>query len=338
VVIALAAVGVLAMTFSTVTVRDVAAVERATHAQRLAFVAHASLARAVHQWRDDSLWSRDLGATISHTTALANGERVVVDLHRTHPLAFTARAVASYRDRRQPVAARRELQQVIWLAPPTVRTHAAMTVLGDVSGLDPTLVTGTDLADVQSPCGPGRDTLSIAALAAPAVSAEGTGAWTLMPTTTALPIDSSDTFHGVRSAALSMGTVILRSSDPAPLPVTVSTSPRWQLLSLQGPVGHITGNNHYRGLLLMDGDLTLTGTLRVEGMLIVRGALDARHGQLTVNGGVIVLGVGVAPGSTAARMGSATRVQFDRCRLEMALATIAVPRAAPFRVWQLGVP
>lgn len=338
VVIALAAVGILAMTFATVTIRDVTAADRATHAQRIALTARASLAQAAHQWRDDSLWARDLATSIVHTTALANGDHVSVELHRTHPLSVTIRAVASFRDRRHPVEVRRELQQVLWLAPPTIPQHAALTVLGNVAALDPTLITGVDLVGGQSPCGAERDTLSVADIAAHTVQADSAGVWTLMPVMPPAPVDSSGAFDAVRTAALSMGMVISRSAAPAALPVSMTASPAWHLLSLQGSDVQLAGTNAFRGLLLIDGDLTLTGALTVEGILLVRGALDTRHGQLVVNGRVAVLGVGVAPGNTAARLGSATRVQFDRCRVDMALATIAAPQTAPFQLHTLGTP
>lgn len=338
VVIALAAVGILAMTFGTVTLRDVAAADRATHAQRLALTAQASLAQTVHQWRSDSLWTRDLTTTITQASVLASGDHVAIERHRTHPLSVTVRAMASFRDPRHPIAVRREVRQVIWLASPAVPLFAAMTVQGSITGLDPTLVTGVDLVDTQSPCGPERDTLSVAAFAAHTVQADSAGLWTLMPVTPPTPVDSGDTFGALRSAALSLGRVIPRSVDPAPLPAAVTSSPNWHLLSLQGPLVHLTGTDRYRGLLVIDGDLAVTGALTVEGLLFVRGALDARHGQLTVQGSVIVQGTGVAPGNTAARLGSATRVQFDRCRLDMALATIAVPRSAPFQLRTLGAP
>ena len=38
-------------------------------------------------------------------------------------------------------------------------------------------------------------------------------------------------------------------------------------------------------------------------------------------------------GNTELELGDQTRVQYDRCAIQMALATIDVPRAQPFSLW-----
>jgi hypothetical protein len=75
--------------------------------------------------------------------------------------------------------------------------------------------------------------------------------------------------------------------------------------------------------------LVVTGSLDVEGVLVVRGRLDARGAVLRVRGALLVASVG----NRDVELGDQTRVQYDRCAVQMALATIAVPRTRPFSLW-----
>ncbi|HEY0931456.1 MAG TPA: hypothetical protein VGE27_16155 [Gemmatimonas sp.] len=337
VIIALGAVGIMALTFVTVTIRDASAVDRAAHAQRLAMAANAALALAMDRWRADSLWAHPLSAGITRTTVATQGDRLTLTVRRTHPLVAVLDVDARYRDPRHAVEMRRHAQNIVWLEPPDANLTAALTAAGDVTARDPTLLSGVDLNDAASPCGADRDTLSVGSVTAYDVSPETVNGWTL-PQRSPLTSDDLPGLDRLRLTALRLGPVVSRSADPAPVNVTGSTSPNWQLLSLQGPVIRLNGNSHHRGLLLIDGDLVLTGTLALEGLLVVSGALDARGGALTVHGAVVVLGNGGAVGQVIATLGHATRVQFDRCRVGMALATVATPRMAPFQLWNPGAP
>jgi hypothetical protein len=104
----------------------------------------------------------------------------------------------------------------------------------------------------------------------------------------------------------------------------------WQALVLTGLSVVIEGPTLWRGLVVVEGPLTMRGTVTIEGVLAVRGPLDARAAQLLVRGAVVV----VDPNGGGAELGAASRIFYDRCAIQMALATVARPALRPFSLWQ----
>lgn len=345
---ALTVIGLLALSFATVTLRDGMTVTHAAEAQRLSMTGDEAIARSLERWRQDSLWARELDMPFIRSQALTAYDRQTVTIIRSHPLIASVRAAVSHRDPRRSTPVRRELLHTVWLEPPIVALPAALTVQGDLSAVDPTLVSGIDLRTVGSPCGDRRDTLSVLALVADSIHEDleiGTS-WTLRPLDIGIgvslpPADSSAGLWRIGAAAARLGTVQERTPLPASLDVAPASHP-WHLLSLHGAAVHLAGVSRYHGLLVVDGDLVVEGALELQGLLWVRGRLDVQHGQLTVAGAVVVRGTS-APGQPAltqpvARLGSRTRIRFDRCLVQMALATVAEPRSAPFSLWNIGPP
>jgi hypothetical protein len=67
----------------------------------------------------------------------------------------------------------------------------------------------------------------------------------------------------------------------------------------------------------------------VTGILIVEGYLDATAASLSVQGAVVAV-------DTSARgvmLGARSDLRYDRCAVQMALATVARPTLAPFSLW-----
>ncbi len=338
VLIALSVVGVLAFTLATTALRDGKAVSRAANAQRISMMGDEALAVAAQNWRRDSLWSHDPDTSITEHAQLSSLESQTVTIRRSHPLVAWISAVMTHEDPSSAQSVRRELTRAVWLEPPPVAIAAALTVSGDVSASDPTLISGNDVYDSGSPCGSLSDTVSVAAMSADAVRSDSGSAWTLRPPDHGR--DNLDSIPGVRQlldAAAAMGSTELRSAVPAPV-VDGVESLRWQILSLRGGLVHLSGASRYRGLLVVDGSLIVTGSLRLDGILLVTGTLDASQGQLAVVGAVIVLGAGEVASVASAQLGSATTIRFDRCMVEMALATVATPGSVPFRLWDVGAP
>lgn len=343
---ALTVIGLLALSFTTVTLRDGMAVSQTAEAQRLSMAGDETIARSLERWHLDSLWARGLDTPLTRDQALSAYDRQTVTIIRPHPLVVSARAIVTHRDPRRSTPIRRELLHTVWLEPPIAALPAALTVQGGLSAVDPTLISGVDLRTADSPCGDRRDTLSMLALVADSVHADDEDAtpWTLRPLDIGVSIpriDSSAGLWRIGAAAARLGAVQERTPLPASLDVTPTSQP-WHLLSLHGTAVHLAGLSRYRGLLAVDGDLVVEGALELEGLLWVRGRLDVQHGQLTVAGTVVVLGE-AAPGQPAltqpvARLGSRTRIRFDRCLAQMALATVAEPRSAPFSLWNTGPP
>lgn len=92
---------------------------------------------------------------------------------------------------------------------------------------------------------------------------------------------------------------------------------------------HITSDSRHQGILMIDGDLVLTARLDVYGLLLVRGAVDASAGQLTVHGAGLVRD-NLSHGS---RFGFATRVRYSRCALRRAWSATGAPAAVTSGGW-----
>lgn len=84
---------------------------------------------------------------------------------------------------------------------------------------------------------------------------------------------------------------------------------------------------------VVDGALRVRGTLEVEGVLLVLGPLVS-EGALRVRGAVAVL----PPAGAGAAVGPDTRIAYDRCAVQRALATVAQPRSGPVGVWGHAAP
>jgi hypothetical protein len=84
---------------------------------------------------------------------------------------------------------------------------------------------------------------------------------------------------------------------------------------------------------VVDGDLTIDGRLAVDGLLLVMGRLTVQ-GSLVVRGAVGI----VAREGGVSRLGRGTDVRFNRCMVQLALATLAVARAEPVGHWASGEP
>jgi hypothetical protein len=101
----------------------------------------------------------------------------------------------------------------------------------------------------------------------------------------------------------------------------------WRAATIAPTDSLIVGPMRWTGLLLHEGPLRLIGDVALQGVLIVRGTLDARAARLRVRGGVLL-----DDPATPSMLGPA-ELQWDRCAVEMALSTLAEPRSTPFRVW-----
>mgnify|MGYP001144338927 CR=1 FL=1 len=92
--------------------------------------------------------------------------------------------------------------------------------------------------------------------------------------------------------------------------------------NLDGPVGR------GQGLLLVDGDLTLRGDFRFDGVIVVGGRLSADGAGNLVTGAILARGAGA--GSHELR---ALRLRYSSCVVRGALAAAGVLRPTPARGW-----
>lgn len=77
-----------------------------------------------------------------------------------------------------------------------------------------------------------------------------------------------------------------------------------------------------QGVLLVDGDLTLSGGARFDGVILVRDDVVSRGSGGTVLGAVLAEDARVAPGDHT-RLGGTTRIQRSRCAIDRAVSRSA---------------
>ncbi|MDQ8162964.1 MAG: hypothetical protein P3C10_10320 [Gemmatimonadota bacterium] len=303
---------------------------------RAQLAADEGLALQLDRWPRDSLAALPLGHTLRTTVVTAIGDPVRSDITRTHPLMAWTRARVLLDRIGTPGGVQRVVQRVVWLDPPAVPLPAAVTVLGAARGQGPSEISGADLPSGAGDCGSPRDSASVAALVASALTEGPTATWDLRPAWHA-PADNvalRAQFERAWPALVAASRVVPHDSTTA----TVALLPGWHSLLLVGTPVVTQGPARWRGLLSIAGDLIVRHTLEVDGLLVVRGHLDVRAGSLRVRGAVLVAPSGAASTPSegeqaAAELGGHTAVHYDRCAVQMALATVADPRVVPFLSW-----
>ncbi|HTR21859.1 MAG TPA: hypothetical protein VMH88_13490 [Gemmatimonadales bacterium] len=102
------------------------------------------------------------------------------------------------------------------------------------------------------------------------------------------------------------------------------------------PIIHITGDalllgGDGQGILLVDGDLDVSGSFHFGGLVLVRGKLlpHPAGGQLQVTGGLVAGGVGPIGGSV-----TGLTVIYSKCFIQKALRTSGTLSPLPSRSWK----
>jgi hypothetical protein len=327
VVVVTALVAVLALAAISTIWRGYRATRLAANGVRAQFAADEGLALRLDAWPAETLAAMSLGTTIATRVTTAVGDSVRVRLTRTQPLVAWLTADVILGPLGTPGLVRRHVTRALFLEPPPLPIVGALTAIGTVHGKDPTTIDGRDRADATDACGALRDTLSRVPIASAALVDTPAGIWTA-PSSSLRLADTATVRVAFDQAWIS---VIARSPVRAAdsIPQTLATLPGWHTLLLDGATVVLQSPSQWRGLLAVSGDLVITGRLDVEGVLVVRGRLDARGGALRVRGALLV----AALGHRDLQLGAQTLVQYDRCAVQMALASIAIPRAMPFSLW-----
>lgn len=327
VVVVTALVAVLALAAVSTIWRGYRATRLAANGVRAQFAGDEGVALRLDAWPAETLAAMPPGTTIATRVTTAVGDRVHVRLTRTQPLVAWLTADVVLGPLGTPGLVRRHVTRALFLEPPPLPIVGALTAIGTVHGQDPTTIDGRDRADATDACGALRDTLSRVPIASAALVDAPPRTWTT-PSPSLTLADTAMMRAAFDQAWIS---VIARSpvrpSDSMPHPL--APLPGWHALLLDGATVALRSPSQWRGLLAVSGDLVITGRLDVEGVLVVRGRLDARGAALRVRGALLVASLG----NRAVELGDQTSVQYDRCAVQMALATIAVPRARPFSLW-----
>ena len=324
VLIAITAASLMAFAMTAEALRALRGQQGAAFAAQVAGAADAALAQALDRYADDSLWLRPLGSRYTRREE-ENGTPVTVQWHRHQPLVASLRTYSHRGTARRVDAAVREHYRAVWLEPPPIPILAALTTNGPVFGREGTLVSGVDVALSDSPCGTTRDTASVPPIVAPAVREAVPGGWPSAPTS---PRPPESLLQEVETAMEAVGVRLPITVAPVtggPFPV----SPAWTPLQWRRSTVSLVGPSRWTGLVVVRGNLVVTGALHVTGLLVVDGHLDASAAQLSVRGALVA----VYPGASGVMLGGHSRLSYDRCAVQMALAAVARPSLGPFSLW-----
>jgi hypothetical protein len=232
---------------------------------------------------------------------------VRVFIARPHPLLLWLTAVATAAPHPGVPLLVRRVERALWLHAPAVDLAAAVTSRAPVQVEAAASLDGDDRDRGLAPCG------------LPPVP----GHRPPLVVSSALHIDSA----GIRTRLARQHRWGLARLAPVPGGGT------WHGLGLAAPTAPLSGTHRWQGALVVDGDLTVAGTLHVDGLLLVLGRLTVQ-GSLAVRGAVGIL----ARDGGVSRLGPGTDVRFNRCLVQLALATLAVARAEPVGHWGSGGP
>ncbi len=332
VLVAVAAAGILAMAFVTTAMRAARAGDLAVRADEAHAAGAEAMALALAQWNRDSLWAWVPGTVVSREIATRAGVSANVEWVRSAPLVAWLRVRTERSSRRAFDAGRREFVRVVHLAPPSVPVPAVVTSTGPLYGADGSLLSGLDLTLPDSPCGTRRDTLSVSIAAAPHLAAEPGLRWDGAPTVVPVSTSTVDQLDGTVRELASRVSAESRDSSRAPLSGAAAgagETPRWRVLALAGPVLTVSAGDPWHGLLLLRGPVVVRGDLAVTGLVMVDGAIDLRHANVRIRGALVV----ADPLRRGTHLGAATRILYDRCAVQMALATVGRPQSRPFSLW-----
>ncbi len=303
-VLATAAVALLIVLASTATTwRAYRGARLALAAASVDLAAERALVSAIELGTRDSLSNRPLFDTLRAQLVDAEGITLAMSSYRSSPSVAWIVASASESGSASVDAVRAIRTRALSLRPPAVPILAALTTSSAVDSSGAQL-TGSLTIDA-SGCEGDRGRA--------------------MAQLRQLPIDTLR-----NQLARVWPTLVARASEwrgDAP------NDPRWRAAVISTSDSVLVGPHRWQGLLLHDGSLRVIGDLTVNGVLIVRGHLDASAARLTVLGALIVADSLSLP----VRLGSA-RIQWERCAVAMALGVVSQPVSAPFDVWRTVTP
>lgn len=326
VLLALAAASVLAFSLASEGWRSAQATSLAVQGDAGANASEEAEAMALAAWDTDSLWRFPLGEEHRRELTTPLGQAVRISWRRTHPLIAWLQTNYRVNGNARQGTLHRSLSRAIWLQAPPVPLPAALNMPGDVTGAGATVVSGIDIVRADSPCGLVRDTASVQAVQARSVVGDPAGTWPDAP----VPVAPARWAYD--SIIRALPDMQRRSARQVPgvSPLVLPSGGGWRALWLTGPQVTLDGPTHWTGLLVVDGNLVLRGAVTLEGLLVVRGDIDARAAHWVMRGAV----TGADSVTGSARLGTHTTVQYDRCAMQMALATVARPQTRPFSLWQ----
>ncbi|MBX9856326.1 MAG: hypothetical protein K2Y26_12445 [Gemmatimonadaceae bacterium] len=300
--------------------------DSARRAQQVMRALDEAAVQAVASYASDSLTRHDLAHRVWRPDLLVETVRVRSAWQRTHPLVawleLDAQSVG-------PIGAggtltpRRTERRAFWLSPPSVPREAPLMALAMVEGEDGAIISAD--APAHSPWCPGP---YLAPTVPPVLAGDVAPAsghlWATAPEWRAMTPGQREGVERAWTQVLSR-VPTYASADVVQSPIS---DPGWRARRFDVPTLTLRGPMRWQGLLVVNGSLVIDGAVEVEGALMVRRSLDARTGQLTVRGALIANDAV----TDVVRLGPFSRLHFDPCAFDLALATIAQPRASVFGI------
>ncbi|MBL0940256.1 MAG: hypothetical protein IBJ03_15280 [Gemmatimonadaceae bacterium] len=324
VVVVLAMVSLLAAGLTTTAWRANSASVLSRGAQDISRAIDVAAASAVGAWAADSVAQRAIGVTVHRTNQVVDAALVRTAWRRTHPLFAWLELDAAPQASSATRTPRRHERRAYWLRPPAISVVGALTASGMVEGEDGTTVVGADLAAPTTWCRGARATLTVPSIVAGDVAATPGRIWTLTPDWRAIVATEQMAIGSAWSAVASL----LPAQMVGSIAQSPISDPEWRALRLEGDTVVLRGPMRWNGVLAVNGILRVEGAAEIHGLLMTTRALDASSAALVVHGAVIA----GHSSSDRVRLSPSTRIQFDRCAVDLALATIATPRASPLGI------
>jgi hypothetical protein len=301
--------------------------ERALHA------ADAAISQQLAHWDARAFASQNIGARESSTLELNAGLHAQLTVVRTAPDAAIIEASATSTQNGAPLNAQRRVTRALVVRAPPLPLTQPLTAFGPLTLATPGNISNTD----EIPPDWTTECLGVTPIDAPIASIRN-GAderalfdanWNKWIALASAQHDAS----GVTAVAPIVASGICVPGTGEPLRGSGSVAEcanEWsaRIITNAHPA-HLTGSSRHQGVLLIDGDVELTGSLEVDGLLVVRGALDASLGTLTVHGAVLIRD----ESGHGSRLGIASRVRYSRCALRRALSAVGAPAAITTGGW-----
>lgn len=305
--------------------------ERALHA------ADAAISEQLSAWDGAAFARMPIGTRAVSRPTMAAGLSANVTLVRTSLDGAFIQATATSRQNGVSLDPQRSASRAITLRNPPLPLDAPLTLLGSALFVGAGAVSDAD----ETPPGwsaecTGEDSVDAPAalpITVPAAQALFDGRWTqwlnlasrtedaatvtsLAPVVTGVgcATGSGEPWRGLGSVAVCTNEWSARAVAPA----TPTAAP----FVISQPSRH-------QGVLMIDGDLVLNADLDVNGLLLVRGAVNATVGRLSVHGAALVRD----DQGHGSRFGFATRVRYSRCALRRALSATGAPAAITTGGW-----
>ncbi len=308
--------------------RATRAARQAWNGERALLAADEGIGRLQSTWDPQAFAEQSIGnrAAVQRTTA--DGAVVDLQMVRTQPLVAWIEANARSSTAGAPRPAQRRIARALHLQPPALPFGAALVALSPIRLHAGAVVSGIDDVVIPDPCGPWRDSTSIAGIHAQAPVIDAAALVLGAPATSA-PADPPRDTRLWNNA----WPYLQSRSAPRALPAGTGTAvlaTSWRAVIVRDSVPlTIAGTVSHEGLLVVDGDLVITGSLRLHGMLLVNGTVDTRTGALELRGALIVR----SPAAQLSHFGSRTTVRYSQCAMQRAVSAVAMPATMPFALW-----